>query len=328
MKRLVPLSALVAFPFALFAGTETVNLEVKNMTCAVCPITVKKALEKVPGVITTTMNFDKKQAQVTFDDSETTVDQLREATANAGYPASALLAVAEHAKVPTDSDRISLFNVPLRCPAAPEIGCGSRSKPALLELQRRPGIAEAWLNGTGTVLAVIGKEGSNRVARVKTVQSIFEKSGAVVTELNGKEREIELKSFIARNDWYHGSDVDSLSKREADIIAATLVRRVQAKVTLPEGNAKALETSLATAFRDRFISTSHHSEAADEEQQLLKVAREHLDEKGVAAFQESIAKGYLPQAEDVEETKNKTTVPDCCSIKEASPGGDSTTVTN
>jgi hypothetical protein len=39
--------------------------------------------------------------------------------------------------------------------------------------------------------------------------------------------------------------------------------------------------------------------------------RTNLDEKGVAAFQEASAKGYLPQAEDDEGTKRKA--PDCCS---------------
>jgi mercuric ion binding protein len=88
-NRLVLLSALVAFPFSLFAGAlQTVTLEAKNMTCAVCPITVKTALEKVPGVTSATVNFDKKQARVTFDDSLANVDKLREATANAGYPSA------------------------------------------------------------------------------------------------------------------------------------------------------------------------------------------------------------------------------------------------
>jgi periplasmic mercuric ion binding protein len=87
--RLVLLSALLAFPFSLSAGTlQTVILEVKNMTCAVCPITVKTALEKVPGLANATVNFDQKQAQVTFDDSLANVDTLREATANAGYPSA------------------------------------------------------------------------------------------------------------------------------------------------------------------------------------------------------------------------------------------------
>jgi mercuric ion binding protein len=65
-NRLVLLSSLVAFPFSLLAGTlQTITLEVKNMTCMVCPITVKKALEKVPGVTSAIVIFDKKQAQVT-----------------------------------------------------------------------------------------------------------------------------------------------------------------------------------------------------------------------------------------------------------------------
>jgi hypothetical protein len=57
----------------------------------------------------------------------------------------ASLAFAEDAKVQTASDRVSLFNVPLACPAAPEIGCGSRSEPALLELQRQPGISDGFI---------------------------------------------------------------------------------------------------------------------------------------------------------------------------------------
>ena len=50
-NRFVLVSAAAALPITLFAGIlETVTLDGKNMTCAVCPITVKKALEKVPGV--------------------------------------------------------------------------------------------------------------------------------------------------------------------------------------------------------------------------------------------------------------------------------------
>jgi hypothetical protein len=48
-------------------------------------------------------------------------------------------------------------------------------------------------------------------------------------------------------------------------------------------------------------------------QELLKVARTNLDEKGVAAFQDAYAKGYVPQADDNEGTKRQA--PDCCSPK-------------
>jgi hypothetical protein len=45
-------------------------------------------------------------------------------------------------------DRVSVYSVPLVCPAAPEIGCGSRSKPVLLALERRPEVAQAWLKSS------------------------------------------------------------------------------------------------------------------------------------------------------------------------------------
>jgi hypothetical protein len=54
------------------------------------------------------------------------------------------------------ADQISFFEVPFRCEAAPNIGCGSISKPVLLALEREPTIIEAWLNGTGTVLRWLG----------------------------------------------------------------------------------------------------------------------------------------------------------------------------
>ena len=59
---------------------------------------------------------------------------------------------AEENKTAIAADRISLFTVPLRCEAAPDISCGPISKPILLQLESERAIAEAWLNGTGTVL--------------------------------------------------------------------------------------------------------------------------------------------------------------------------------
>jgi len=62
---------------------------------------------------------------------------------------------AEESRTSIAPDRISLFTVPLRCGAAPEIGCGPISKPILLQLEGEPAVTQAWLNGNGTVLAVV-----------------------------------------------------------------------------------------------------------------------------------------------------------------------------
>jgi mercuric ion binding protein len=71
------------------AAPKTVTLDVPGMTCQLCPITVKKALQKVEGVSKVNVNFEKKEAVVTFDDAKTKVDTLKKATADAGYPSNA-----------------------------------------------------------------------------------------------------------------------------------------------------------------------------------------------------------------------------------------------
>lgn len=71
-----------------WAGTKTVTLAVPGMTCAACPITVKKALSRVDGVQKTEVSFEKRQAIVTFDDARTQTDALIKATEAAGYPST------------------------------------------------------------------------------------------------------------------------------------------------------------------------------------------------------------------------------------------------
>src|SRR5579859_1482748 len=71
-----------------FAGARTVTLSVPGMDCELCPITIKKAITKVPGVSSVEASYEKKQAIVTFDDTRTTVEALTKATANAGYPST------------------------------------------------------------------------------------------------------------------------------------------------------------------------------------------------------------------------------------------------
>ncbi|HBP0276315.1 mercury resistance system periplasmic binding protein MerP [Pseudomonas aeruginosa] len=89
MKKLAALVALAAtLATPAWAAVQTVTLSVPGMTCAACPITVKKALTKVDGVSQVDVSFDQREAVVTFDDDKTTVQKLTEATTNAGYPSS------------------------------------------------------------------------------------------------------------------------------------------------------------------------------------------------------------------------------------------------
>ena len=81
LAALMPLAALAATP-------RTAVLDVQNMTCNLCPVTVRKSLEKVPGVSQAQIDFAKKTATVAFDADKTTAAALVKATTEAGYPST------------------------------------------------------------------------------------------------------------------------------------------------------------------------------------------------------------------------------------------------
>jgi copper chaperone CopZ len=68
--------------------TESVVLDVKGMTCATCPLTVKVVLKKQPGVDDVKMDAGKHTAEVKFDPAKVTPDRLAKAVTQAGYPAA------------------------------------------------------------------------------------------------------------------------------------------------------------------------------------------------------------------------------------------------
>lgn len=91
MKKRLAWSCLalaLALSGPAIAAPKTVTLSVPGMNCGACPITVKKALAKVPGVAKTDVNLDKREATVAFDDARTDVEALMRATQDAGYPST------------------------------------------------------------------------------------------------------------------------------------------------------------------------------------------------------------------------------------------------
>ena len=70
------------------AGGQKITFAIEKMTCAACPITVRKAMERVDGVKSVKVDFEAKTATVLFDPSIATPDQIGTASTNAGYPAN------------------------------------------------------------------------------------------------------------------------------------------------------------------------------------------------------------------------------------------------
>src|SRR6266704_2243457 len=162
---------------------------------------------------------------------------------------TASLCVAQDSKTlpkNTAPARVSVYQVPWRCPAAHQIGCGSHAKPILLELERNPSVSEAWLNRQGTAVAVVWKPDAKRKARSDAERILKEQKGS---KLSGKEGAKVLADFESGKGWYRGAEVDRLSEEEAGVIAARWVRRVQAKTTLAEEKAEGLRGALAEGLK-------------------------------------------------------------------------------
>ena len=88
MRKLLLIALLTGPLTALAANPQTVVLDVKNMTCELCPITVKSALGKVPGVADTKIDMATMTATVKFDPDKANVAALVKATTNAGFPSA------------------------------------------------------------------------------------------------------------------------------------------------------------------------------------------------------------------------------------------------
>ena len=67
---------------------QTVTFDVDKMTCATCPIAVRKAMQRVEGVKEVNVELDARTAIVTFDPSITTATEIGSASTNVGFPAS------------------------------------------------------------------------------------------------------------------------------------------------------------------------------------------------------------------------------------------------
>lgn len=67
-----------------------VTFSIPDMSCPMCPITVRKALARIDGVSTAEASLDDKQARVVFDPTKTNIDALVAAVAEAGFSATAI----------------------------------------------------------------------------------------------------------------------------------------------------------------------------------------------------------------------------------------------
>jgi periplasmic mercuric ion binding protein len=86
-KAMSGLLLLLGTALTYAAPPKLVILDVQNMTCPACSITIEKALDRVPGVTYTKVDTKAGTVVVRFDPERTTVPELARAITDAGFPA-------------------------------------------------------------------------------------------------------------------------------------------------------------------------------------------------------------------------------------------------
>ncbi len=175
-------------------------------------------------------------------------------------------------------EKISFYEVPLVCGAAPDIGCGSRAKPALLEMEKDPAVKEAWLNRAGTVYAIVWNKSSQtkRIAR-----PIFKKYQIEFSELREPEKTNHLATFRQEGKWYRGAAVDQLSLEEAERLGQKVVDMLLPGGHITQVEAEAIRKDVTAYFKEELVKLRTCEELCQDsdtkfQQAIIGIGEKHL----------------------------------------------------
>jgi len=185
----------------------------------------------------------------------------------------------------TNMGIITLYDVPLVCGAAPAIGCGSRAKPLLTDLEQRTAIKEAWLNRAGTIVAIVWS-GPARTEEV--AKPVFERHEIPYAE-RGDDR-TTTESFRIEGSWFRGAEVDRLSLEEARVIAETSVSAAVRERLVSVEEAAQIKSDIEAYFREELVKLRTKQELLQDtrskfQQAVLNIYEKHVGVERTAEVQ-------------------------------------------
>jgi hypothetical protein len=200
--------------------------------------------------------------------------------------------LAASGRIDDRSDRVTFYDVPLTCPAARGLGCGSAAKPLLLDLERTSIIEEAWLDQAGKTMAIVWARNTATGDRKTALAAITEARGLSIKELTGDARAAATAGLQSGKGWHRGADVDRLSEQEAQIIADRLLARLAAKAPSAKAKTAALRRELTETIGQLLVGNCQSLSECREK--VLAIARRQLTSAELAAFTEAVDAGYRP----------------------------------
>ena len=227
------------------SNIEKLNFDIVGMTCSGCEAHIEGEVNKLAGIVSVTANYKKANAIVKYDKSKISANRINEALMHAGYKIVNPDAQNKDMKM-NENDNITFYEVGLVCNAAPGLGCGSRSKPILLEFDQQKEVKEAQLNKKGTLIKIVWEDNIDFNSKKYIADRVFKNN-----KMNAK---LSIHSETETSVWLNVRNIDKLSKEEAGIIANQMIVAFKEKGNLTTEQEDHLKVDIQTAFYNFFLN--------------------------------------------------------------------------
>lgn len=280
-----PKSQVKAAALAMVDNKQQVRFTIQGMSCAGCELEVNNELSKVAGVLSYKTSYATKSSLVTFDKSKVDVKTIAAAINKTGYT------VKSYDFTDASNTSVSFYEAPLVCRAAPSIGCGSKAKFMLVDLEKYNDAVEgAWLHKKGTVVAIKWNVNTGETKKAEIIKAVSTSHDIELTTLSLIEASNYAKSFPNSNEWFKGKEVDKLSKEEAQIIAKNTIAGYKKDGLVKPSYEKQFQADIAKIYENLFLSISSYKGLTTQAYNKVEEEIQHAGEKYVG-------KGEMPKVE-------------------------------
>ncbi len=272
-------------PVATVNNMQQVKFTIQGMTCEACEEYVNNELSKIAGISGYKTSYATRSSLVTFNKSKVDVKTIEAAITKTGYK------VKNYDFMNASDTAVSFYEAPLVCHAAPSIGCGSKAKFMLGDLEKyKDAVKGAWLNRKGTAVAVKWDSKTDEHKKTEIIKTVSTNHNIELTALAKSETAGYAKSFPNSNDWFKGKEVDKLSKEEAGIIAQNTIASYKTKKLIEPSFEKQFGADIEKIYEDLFLSISSYKD-------LTAEAYNKVENQIQQAGEKYVGKGKMPHVE-------------------------------
>jgi len=208
-----------------------------------------------------------------------------------------------------DKGPITFYTVPLVCFAAPDIGCGSMTKPLFMAVQQVKEIKAIWLDRQGTHMAIEWNGVRDTAEQEKIVRPLLVKYNIQAKSVGDTGRVRTLREGLElAGKWYKGMEIDELSQEEAVVIAGDMVKPALSTGLLTAQEADGIKADVTAYFKKDLVRVRSCTELRSAAtQQEWKEATMGILEKHLDSAKAERVYGLYEQSES-----NKLNTDPCC----------------